>query len=310
MEYLITGAGGFIGGYLSEYLSRKGDSVTAISRRYSPELEISIGEDHIFYKDIFDMEISELKTNAKTCIHLASANDIVSRNFEKGIKSSVSGTKKMLDYCVANGVLNFIFFSTFQVYGTELTGLITETTPVKPENDYGINHLFAEQYVEMYSRKYGMNCTVVRPTNIYGKPFSNDVNRWTLVPLCFCKEAFDLHRITLKSSGKQMRNFISLETVAKSCEAISMSEKSGFNIVNLASTMNLSIYTVAEMVKVVYEERYENKLEILIDSQSPAQSNLFGVELDKLNSYAFFPSDDQNMILNEIHGIFDLLEEK
>lgn len=308
MGYLITGAGGFIGGHLTKYLVRQGSQVYVVLRNRSQAIEELINEEHLYYKDVTTSEFNDMKIKADTCIHLASANDILSRDLEKGMNLSVVGTKRMLDYCVEHEIPNFIFFSTFQVYGTELTGTITENTVPGPENDYGLNHLFAEQYVQMYSRKYGLNCTIVRPSNIYGVPFSNDVNRWTLVPLCFCKEIMTNGQITLKSSGKQMRNFVSLDTIAECCETIALQKRSGFHVVNLASAMNLSILEISKIVKEVYEDRYHSIAKLKIESTFPQESNCFQVELEELKSLGITPKDNTEKLKDEIHGIFNFIE--
>ena len=99
-----------------------------------------------------------------------------------------------------------VFFSTFQVYGTDLEGEIDENTPARCQNDYGLNHVFGEQYAEMYAREKGITGIVVRTSNVYGRFSTPFVDRWTLVPGCFCKEIKETGKIILKSSGKQTRN--------------------------------------------------------------------------------------------------------
>ena len=86
-------------------------------------------------------------------IHVATANDVISKSSIKGIELSSIGTKNMLDFALKNNIPKCIVFSTLQVYGTELTGDIDESSPVHFQNDYGLNHLIAEMYAEQYHRQ-------------------------------------------------------------------------------------------------------------------------------------------------------------
>ena len=98
-------------------------------------------------------EFSKLEIDADAIVHLASANDILSKNTLKGIELSSIGTINTLKLAHNNGIEKFIFYSTLQVYGSELEGNYNEETQLKPENDYAMNHLFGEMYAEMFSRK-------------------------------------------------------------------------------------------------------------------------------------------------------------
>ena len=44
----------------------------------------------------------------------------------------------------------------------------------------------------MYSKEYGLNVVVVRPSNVYGFRFIKTINRSTLVPMCFINEAIKM----------------------------------------------------------------------------------------------------------------------
>ena len=55
------------------------------------------------------------------------------------------GTKKILDAAVKAKIKNVIFFSTIQVYGTNLKGNINENSPTNCKNSYSLNHLYGEE---------------------------------------------------------------------------------------------------------------------------------------------------------------------
>ena len=62
-------------------------------------------------------------------VHCATANDIVSKNDGAGVSLSVNGTINILNAAVRASISKVIYFSTAQVYGTELVGRINEKPP-------------------------------------------------------------------------------------------------------------------------------------------------------------------------------------
>lgn len=307
MRFIITGANGFIGSYLCLYLVKNGHQVVAISRKFNPGvLSKFIGITSI-EKDILNPDTPEMELDADCIIHLASANDIVSANRTEGIKLSVEGTINMLQLAVNRKIPKFIFFSTLQVYGTNLTGEYSVNSKVTPENDYALNHLFAEQYVEMFSRKFPIITTVVRPSNIYGTMVDKQIDRWNLVPGCFIKEGIEKGTITLASSGNQLRNFVSLEKVSESCLEIANSMTQPLEIVNLVSDNYYQIKEVAYLTKQLLEEALHKKMEIIFKSNLPEKSNEFSFPPIKRKSNIPTTSAIQDSELaKEIKGLIKL----
>lgn len=294
MTVLVTGASGFIGSSLCNFLSDVGTEVIA-SCRNKKKLEQS----DIRYARLVELDVlSDLQTDvrADAIVHVATANDIVSRKTNDGISLSATGTKNLLDYAVRNQIPNFIFFSTFQVYGTELEGTITESSPTLALNDYGLNHLFGEMYVEMYARQGRINGVSVRPSNVHGPFLLPSIDRWTLVPGCFCKEAIEKQTITIRSSGKQIRNFIHLENLSAAVHCILNNFKPGYDIVNAGSTENMSMLDVAKLVKAVYESLGGKTVNLIVEGDQPTTANIFDVSLEKLkNEYGFTENKKANL---------------
>lgn len=309
MNLVITGASGFIGSYLCTYLLKKGHTVVATARNKNKM-------PHFDQEQFFSFEVDVLNPSSlanindfyiDAVVHTATSNDILSKNVSSGIELSTVGTKNVLDFCVERKIPKILFFSTFQVYGTELNGTINERTPIRCQSNYGINHLFGEQYIEMYSREKSIMGIAIRPSNVYGRFTTPFVERWTLVPGCFCKEAFLSNTITLLSSGKQTRNFVGLHEVSAGVSAILDHKDKGFSVYNIASNENLNMLSVAEMVQNIFEERYGRKVPIKVMNDEPRTSNSFTVDLEKLQHIGYQPERSYNLE-TEINQIFDHLE--
>jgi UDP-glucose 4-epimerase len=307
VRVLVSGAAGFIGSYVTRYLLAQGVDVLATSRRLGEATRRQLAGASFLELDVTAPDLGALRVEADAIVHVATANDIVSRTPSAGILLSSVGTKNLLDLAVTNGISKFVCFSTFQVYGTELQGTITESSPLRCENDYGLNHVFAEQYVEMYSRLKQLVGVVLRPANVYGAISSADVNRWSLVPACFCRSAFREGKITMLSSGRQRRDFVSLEDVSRAVHAVLLHFPSVYEEYNVATGHTTSIREVAELVREIYQQRYEQALSLEVLSDTPLQANDFRVAQDKLRSLGYEP-DTRINLKTEIDKIFTFLE--
>lgn len=310
MKILITGANGFIGSYLAHFFLKKGHEVIASSRQFHPSTRALLTRAQLIELDVLNTELLQnTAVQADVVIHTATANDIISRNGIKGIELSAIGTKNILDLAVKNNIPNCIVFSTLQVYGTELTGEISESSPLHFANDYGINHLLAEMYAEMYSRQGKVQTVSVRPSNVYGPVLTDAFNRWSLVPGCFCKEAMKSGTITIKSSGRQTRNFVHLENLSRAVESIIKRFPDKYECYNLASSRYLMMTEVAGITKQVYEKEFQKQVQVNIGGTEPAEPNRFSMNLNKLQSIGF--REDENSTLEAaIAGIFKYLNSK
>lgn len=310
MKLFITGANGFIGSYVCSYFLRKNFQVVAAARKFHSDIRHILAKAELLELDLLDTErMNTIKIEADVLIHIATANDVISRNAANGIELSAVGTKNILEFAVRNKIEKCVVFSTLQVYGTELYGTITENSPTLPEGDYALNHLFAEMYAEMYSRKGLTKAVSVRPSNVYGRILADSFDRWTLVPGCFCKEAFLDGTITIKSSGLQMRNFVNLENLSRALETITQHFPDKYECINLASAETVSIKSVAEIVSKVYKKVFGRDVKIDLKGGQPLNSNLFKISLDRLEKFGFTENLDFTLE-SEIEQIFFYLQSK
>ncbi|MCX6985707.1 MAG: NAD(P)-dependent oxidoreductase [Lentisphaerae bacterium] len=285
MKFVITGANGFIGSYMAWFLLQRGHHVIALSRRFHADVKRKLDGAVFIEQDVRDPALASLRVTADAVIHLATPNDIVSKRIADGVELSVMGTVNTLGLAARNGVGRYVFFSTLQVYGTELSGNYSENSPVKPENDYAMNHLFGEMYAEIFSRKTDIRALIVRPSNIYGPFVSRDIQRWTLVPGCFCREAAEKGTITLLSSGRQYRNFISLDACCAAVGATVSRLTERYDVLNLVSNEYLRIIDVARVVADVMKKDFGRDAEIIVKSDLPVESNVFRVSAEALRRY-------------------------
>jgi len=310
MKVLITGANGFIGSHIANHFLVNGHIVIATSRQFHDSTKALLSNAKLIELDVLNTEqLQNLSLQADVLIHVATANDVVSKSNIKGIELSAIGTKNMLDFAVKNHIPKCIVFSTLQVYGTELTGDINESSPTHFQNDYGLNHLFAEMYAEQYHRQGKVKCAVIRPSNVYGEILTDSFNRWNLIPGCFCKEAMENDTITIKSSGLQMRNFVHVKNLALAVNAICMDNMDNFEVYNGGSTVHKTMVEIAGIVKEAFEKGLNKTVELNVEGSTPKETNFFNLSIDKLKHIGFIENKDYNLHTG-IQAIINYLQKK
>lgn len=275
-DILVTGASGYIGSYMCRWLREQGHVVTASARTITPALEEAVEGCRILTLDVLDIP-GDLEGSWDCIVHTATANDILSKDFEAGIGLSTFGTRNILNLAKRLGVPHVLFFSTLQVYGTELKGEVSETSHLDLVNEYGLNHRFGELVCKLSSRQSGVRTSIMRPANVYGCPVSRTVERWSLVPMCFVKEALESGTITLRSSGRQRRDFVSLRQVASACEAVIQAKPDRDLTYNIATGTTWSMLDAADWVIAAFVEAGLPAPELRVLGEEPQVANEFKV---------------------------------
>jgi UDP-glucose 4-epimerase len=293
MKILVIGGFGYLGSYCAELFYKDGNEVTLLGRKVPSYMKDWVKKFKLILGDICDIDLKhKIKDRFDLIIHFASINDQLSKNNSKvTIETNVFGTKNILDICNEKDIEKLVYISTFHVYGLNAVNTIDETTEPLPINDYGITHYFSEIYCKQYSTVKNMNCIVLRPANFYTGPLFKEINRWSLVPNNFIKQAVEENKIIINSSGKQLRNFISIVDLYNAInEAMGNKSIKGFNIFNVGSNYNYTINHIAEIVQKAYLKLTGKNIEIknTISDDNEIPKN-FTYDISKLLSLQWAP---------------------
>ncbi len=286
---LITGATGLVGSASVDFFRDRNLNVITAGRK-STDIILDISKPE---------EIAQMKINKKVdvCIHLAAANEVLTNdNPYESLKVNVNGTKGILDFCVNNHVKHIIYISTMHVFG-HLEGIINENSIPVPTSEYGLTHLMAENYINLYCEKGLIQSNIIRPSNLYIVPKDlENFNRWTLTPFAFCKEAIDMQCISIHSNGTQKRNFLSIDDLN---EIIYLVIQSNINkkIIHACGLEDLTIKDLAKIVQQKMKKLYRKEVEITIN----------GNDLTHYKNF-IFTSEFCNDLYEPINSIEDFVE--
>lgn len=170
---LITGANGFVGRYLSDYLANQGLTVRrAMRSNASANDQVETGFMVPSVDDSTDWTKALL--GCEVVIHLAARvhvmNDHSADPLAEFRKVNVDGTLRLASQAAAAGIKRFIFISSVKVNGeqTEVGKPFLEDMPANPQDAYGQSKFEAEQGLLMLARQTGMEVVIIRPPLIYG----------------------------------------------------------------------------------------------------------------------------------------------
>ena len=170
---VLTGASGFIGSYLTDYI--KGEfTIFAIARRSRNEANIPYHPNlHWLQCDISNWStLSEAAGyinkhgGADFIIHLAAFYDFTYKDNPAYKLVNVDGTKNMLEFSSMVGAKRFIFASSIAACEFPANGdVISERTAPDAKHHYAISKKLGEELVKNYSDKFA--CIVIRFTAVY-----------------------------------------------------------------------------------------------------------------------------------------------
>lgn len=167
-KILITGASGFIGGRLAEYLAlHYGADVRCLVRTYGKAVRLARLPVTLVSGDLLNADT--VQAAARGCDIVFHCAFGVSGAPAERHRGTVEGARNVLEAAAAAGVKRFVHVSTIAVHGPDPGVQISEETPLQHSNDvYADAKIEAEKLVNLYGATRGLPVTIVRPTIVYG----------------------------------------------------------------------------------------------------------------------------------------------
>ena len=249
---LITGASGYIGGRLAEFLSSQSSYDIILGSRNIQKIIRWLPKANVVQM-IWesDHSLEEACTSVDNIVHLAGMNAQDCLNDPvKAIEFNAVATAHLVQAAVKKGVKRFIYLSSAHVYGSPLKGHITEESIANSIQPYASSHRAAEDIVLAAHQRGDIEGIVIRLSNAFGRPINKDVNCWMLLVNDLCLQAITTQTMKLRSSGLQTRDFI---TLTDTCRAIQHllelpSKKISNGLFNVGGEWNPAILVMTQLV--------------------------------------------------------------
>jgi nucleoside-diphosphate-sugar epimerase len=166
---LVTGANGYTGMMLSQYLAGKG--IPTRGMYYAPDGAPDFSHQNIELVpgDVRERDsIRRAMEGIDTVYHLAALYRPVNVTNQDYRDVNITGTKNVLEIAADAKVKRFVHCSTIGVHGHVENPPAGESAPIKPDDYYQETKWEGEVLAREYGPKLGLKLAVIRPAAIYG----------------------------------------------------------------------------------------------------------------------------------------------
>jgi nucleoside-diphosphate-sugar epimerase len=172
--FLITGANGFIGHSLVEYLLSRGQQVVAPVRCKITHGKFDCSNFSWMSLGSFNQQTNWLPVlnNVKSVVHCAARAHVKHEEFSDVLAAyrevNVDVTLRLARQSAEAGVKRFVFLSSIGVHGIQNSMPFTEDSALNPHDAYSISKLEAERALFAVAKQSGMEVVIIRPPLVYG----------------------------------------------------------------------------------------------------------------------------------------------
>lgn len=270
----VTGATGFIGSWLTLRLLEMEAKVMILVYPDGIESPLSeMPESERFTKVQGDIrDFSLLKHLFSACdidivFHLAAVTQVLQALHDPYInyEVNVKGTYNLLEAIRLSdkSYQAIVLASSDKAYGQQAQFPFTEQMPLDPVFPYDVSKACLESIARSYHVSYGLPIVMTRCGNVYG---GGDFNWNRLIP-SIIRSCFYNEKIVLRSSGKNIRDYIFVEDVIQGYLKIASLNKDlilGGEVFNLTASNPKTAIEVAEKIK---QMMHKEHVEIVILNQ-------------------------------------------
>ncbi|GER29209.1 dTDP-glucose 4,6-dehydratase [Striga asiatica] len=251
---LITGAAGFIGSHVSNYLTSKHpdycilvlDKLDYCSNLRNLDPSLSLPNFKFVKGDLCSADLINHILAAEsidTVLHFAAQTHVDNSfgNSFEFVRNNVYATCVLLEACKASTrVSRFVHVSTDEVYGE--TNEAHEASRLLPTNPYSASKAGAEMLVMAYGRSYDLPVIITRGNNVYGPHQFPEKLVPKFILLAMAGRALPVH-----GDGSNVRSYLYCDDVAEAFDTIVHRGEVG-EVYNIGTSEEKSVADVARDV--------------------------------------------------------------
>lgn len=266
MNFLITGAAGFLGSTLANQLAREGHQVRGLDDLSTGDPQALAPDVHFTRGDVNDRPKLWTLLQEVDCVYHLAARVSVPESIlypREYNAVNVGGTVSLMEAMRDVGVRRVVLASSGAIYGDQQIQPLTEAQPPRPGSPYAVSKLAAEYYVRTIGALWGIETVCLRIFNAYGPGQHLPPSHPPVVPY-FLRQALRGGTLVVHSDGQQTRDYVYVDDVTAAMIAAATAPDLNGLVINVGSKTETS---VGDLVKLVLEAT-RSKANVVYNSQT------------------------------------------
>lgn len=218
--YLVTGAAGFIGSWLTQALVERGETVRALDNFSTGKRENLAPWRHKI--ELLEVDLRDADATARACegvdiiFHEAALPSVPLsvKDPRTSHTANIDGTFNLLEGARHAGVKRVVYAASSSAYGNRNPLPQIESMLPGPLSPYAVQKFAGELYLHSYWEVYGLETVALRYFNIFGPRQAPD-SPYSGVMAKFAKMMLAGEQPTIHGDGEQSRDFTYIENVVQ-----------------------------------------------------------------------------------------------
>lgn len=281
---MITGAGGFLGGYVGRHFRAQGCEVVGFD-------VVPLGEPggapwkawHRISLPSADLRAILRASPPDIFVHCAgraSVGDSVTDPAADFRSSPVMTFEILNDLRLEAPATRFMFLSSAAVYGNPEALPVGEDAPGAPLSPYGFHKRQCEEICREFAAIFGMSTASARIFSAYGPGLRRQVV-WDI-----CAKALGAAPLRLQGTGKESRDFIHGADIARGLHAIALHAPMMGETYNLASGLEVTVAELANRILASLAVRKTVEFDGLVPAGNPLN---WRADIGRISALGFRP---------------------
>ena len=266
MNFLITGAAGFLGSSLANQLAREGHQVRGLDDLSTGDPKSLSPDVHFTRGDVSDRpKLWTLLQEVDVVYHLAARVSVPeSVLYPRDYNNvNVGGTVALMEAMRDVGVRRVVLASSGAVYGDLADQPLTESLTPAPRSPYAVSKLSAEYYVRTIGGLWGIETVSLRIFNAYGPGQHLPASHPPVVPH-YLKQAQRGGTLVAHGDGSQTRDYVYVDDVVSALVAAATAPNVNGLVINVGSGTETSIKDLINHVL----DTTGNKAEVIYNAKT------------------------------------------
>jgi UDP-glucose 4-epimerase len=251
MNFLITGAAGFLGSALANRLAWEGQQVRGLD-------DLSTGDPNALHPEVLftrgDVndrpKLWTLLQDVDCVYHLAARVSVPeSVLYPREYNAvNVGGTVSLMEAMRDVGVRRVVLISSGAVYGDQQAQPLKESAHPNPRSPYAVSKLAAEYYVRTIGQLWGIETVSLRVFNAYGPGQHLPASHPPVIPYML-RQSVRGGTIIVHGSGNQTRDYVFVDDAINAMVAASTAPGINNLMINVGSGVETSVRELVNIVQ-------------------------------------------------------------